>query len=153
MSGVAIYKIIHQDTATVYYIGQTIMPEIRMASHLCSCAKWVLKAQSVGHTLSMEIIEWVDEVNATAREAFWIQHYKMNGAELANKQWMKIGEIYKTLKIDANLHHKLHIAAAHEGCSIQHLAETLITTGLASLLKRKQAKTGNPLRLRKGSAI
>jgi len=29
----------------------------------------------------------------------------------------------------------------------------LVNEGLAAILKRKQAKTGNPLRLRKGDAI
>ena len=54
----------------------------------------------------------------------------------------------KTLKISETLHSRLRIGAANQGCSLQSLAEGFITTGLAELLKRKQAKTGNPLRLR-----
>jgi len=150
---VAIYKIIHQDTGAVYYIGQTIMPDVRLCAHLCSGAGWVAVAQEKGHTLSMEIIEWVDELIATSKEVFWIQHYKSLGANLGNKQFMKLGERYKVFKIDASLHHRLHIAAAQEGKSIQSLAESFITTGLASLLKRKQSATGNPLRIRKGEKV
>jgi len=59
----------------------------------------------------------------------------------------------KTLKISETLHSQLRINAANQGCSLQSLAEGFITNGIADLLKRKQAKTGNPLRIRKGDAI
>ena len=54
----------------------------------------------------------------------------------------------KTLKISESIHSQLRVSAAQEGQSLQSLAESFITTGLASLLKRKQVTTGNPLRLR-----
>lgn len=59
----------------------------------------------------------------------------------------------KTLKISETLHSQLRINAANQGCSLQSLAEGFITNGIASLLKRKQSATGNPLRIRKGAAI
>jgi hypothetical protein len=59
----------------------------------------------------------------------------------------------KTLKISESLHSQLRIESAGKGCSLQSLAETFLTKGLADLLKRKQATTGNPLRLRKGGRV
>lgn len=58
----------------------------------------------------------------------------------------------KTLKINETLHSQLRLSAAEQKQSMQSLAEGFITTGLASLLKRKQAKTGNPLRIREVKA-
>ena len=54
----------------------------------------------------------------------------------------------KTLKISESIHSQLRVSAAQQKQSLQSLAEGFITTGLSALLKRKQAKTGNPLRLR-----
>ena len=54
----------------------------------------------------------------------------------------------KTLKISESIHSQLRLSAAEQKQSLQSLAEGFISTGLAALLKRKQAKTGNPLRLR-----
>lgn len=54
----------------------------------------------------------------------------------------------KTLKISESIHSQLRVSAAQQKQSLQSLAESFITSGLASLLKRKQATTGNPLRLR-----
>jgi hypothetical protein len=59
----------------------------------------------------------------------------------------------KTLKINESLHSQLRIESAGKGCSLQSLAESFLTKGLSDLLKRKQAKTGNPLRLRKGDSV
>lgn len=58
----------------------------------------------------------------------------------------------KTLKISESIHSQLRVSAAQNKQSLQSLAEGFITTGLTSLLARKQAKTGNPLRLRKEKA-
>jgi predicted HicB family RNase H-like nuclease len=55
----------------------------------------------------------------------------------------------KTLKISEPIHSQLRVSAAQQKQSIQSLAESFITTGLSALLARKQAETGNPLRLRK----
>ena len=55
----------------------------------------------------------------------------------------------KTLKISESIHSQLRLSAAEQKQSLQSLAEGFISTGLAALLKRKQAKTGNPLRIRK----
>ena len=57
----------------------------------------------------------------------------------------------KTLKISESIHSRLRLSAAEQKQSLQSLAEGFITTGLASLLARKQAKTGNPLKLRNSS--
>lgn len=59
----------------------------------------------------------------------------------------------KSLKISEPIHSQLRVSAAQNKQSIQSLAESFITTGLASLLARKQAKTGNPLRIRKGEKV
>ncbi len=59
----------------------------------------------------------------------------------------------KTLKISEPIHSQLRVSAAQQKQSIQSLAESFITTGLASLLKRKQSATGNPLRIRKGEKV
>lgn len=59
----------------------------------------------------------------------------------------------KTLKISESLHSQLRISAANQGSSIQSLAEGFITTGIAALIKRKSATTGNPLRIRKGERV
>ena len=59
----------------------------------------------------------------------------------------------KTLKISDTLHQQLRITAGKRCLPLQQMADLAITTGLASLLARKQAKTGNPLRLRKGERV
>lgn len=59
----------------------------------------------------------------------------------------------KTIKISEPIHSQLRVSAAQQKQSIQSLAESFISTGLASLLARKQAKTGNPLRIRKGEKV
>lgn len=53
------------------------------------------------------------------------------------------------INIDDDLHTQAKTYAAQNGTTLK----ALVNQGLADLLKRKQAKTGNPLRLRKGSAI
>jgi len=58
----------------------------------------------------------------------------------------------KTLKISESIHSQLRVSAAQQKQSLQSLAEGFITTGLSALLKRKQAKTGNPLRIREVKA-
>ena len=58
----------------------------------------------------------------------------------------------KTLKISESIHSQLRVSAAQQKQSLQSLAEGFITTGLSALLKRKQAKTGNPMRLREVKA-
>lgn len=59
----------------------------------------------------------------------------------------------KTLKISEPIHSQLRVSAAQQKQSIQSLAESFITTGLASLLARKQAKAVNPIRYRKGEKV
>jgi len=53
------------------------------------------------------------------------------------------------INIDDDLHTQAKTYAAQNGTTLK----ALVNQGLADLLKRKQAKTGNPLRLRKGAAI
>jgi len=53
------------------------------------------------------------------------------------------------IDIDDALHTQAKTYAAQHGTTLK----ALVNEGLADLLKRKQTKTGNPLRLRKGSAI
>jgi hypothetical protein len=53
------------------------------------------------------------------------------------------------IDIDDALHTQAKTYAAQNGTTLK----ALVNEGLAAILKRKQAKTGNPLRLRKGSAI
>jgi len=53
------------------------------------------------------------------------------------------------INIDDALHMQAKTYAAQHSTTLK----ALVNEGLASLLKRKQAKNGNPLRLRKGSAI
>ncbi|CAB4165081.1 hypothetical protein UFOVP817_32 [uncultured Caudovirales phage] len=59
----------------------------------------------------------------------------------------------KTLKISEPIHSQLRVSAAQQKQSIQSLAESFITHGIASLLARKQSATGNPLRIRKGERV
>jgi Arc/MetJ family transcription regulator len=53
------------------------------------------------------------------------------------------------INIDDDLHTQAKTYAAQNGTTLK----ALVNQGLADLLKRKQAKTGNPLRLRKGEKV
>jgi Arc/MetJ family transcription regulator len=53
------------------------------------------------------------------------------------------------IDIDDALHTQAKTYAAQNGTTLK----ALVNEGLTSLLKRKQAKNGNPLRLRKGAVI
>lgn len=53
------------------------------------------------------------------------------------------------IDIDDALHTQAKTYAAQHGTTLK----ALVNEGLAALLKRKQAKNGNPLRLRKGDSI
>lgn len=59
----------------------------------------------------------------------------------------------KTLKISDTLHQQLRITAGKRCLPLQQMADLAITTGLASLLARKQAKAVNPIRYRKGEKV
>jgi len=52
-----------------------------------------------------------------------------------------------------NIPDAMHTQARTYAAANKTTLAALVNEGLASLLKRKQAKNGNPLRLRKGSAI
>jgi hypothetical protein len=58
-----------------------------------------------------------------------------------------------TMRTIVNIPDAMHTQARIYAASNKTTLAALVNEGLASLLKRKQAKNGNPLRLRKGSAI
>lgn len=58
--------------------------------------------------------------------------------------WFKSAAMLTQLDIDDALHKKAKTFAAKTGTTLK----ALVNEGLADLLKRKQATTGNPLRLR-----
>jgi hypothetical protein len=53
------------------------------------------------------------------------------------------------IDIEDALHKKAKQHAVNHGTTLK----ALVNEGLSELLKRKQAKTGNPLRLRKGESV
>lgn len=59
--------------------------------------------------------------------------------------WFKFLAMLTQLDIDDSLHKKAKTFAAKNGTTLK----ALVNEGLAALLARKQAKTGNPIKLRK----
>jgi len=57
------------------------------------------------------------------------------------------------MRTQINIPDSLHTQAKTYAASNKTTLAALVNEGLASLLARKQAKTGNPLRLRKGDSV
>lgn len=54
------------------------------------------------------------------------------------------------MKTQININDTLHTQARTYAAANKTTLSALVNEGLASLLSRKQAKTGNPIKLRKG---
>lgn len=125
---IAIYKLIDPRTNAIRYVGKTKNPEIRLRAHIRGHLWWAYELRALGLEPIMDIVEWVTEANANAREYYWIRKLNLMGCDLLNKHKYsgkanaKKGTL-KTLKISGNLHHRIKLHAIECGLTMQKFFE------------------------------
>jgi hypothetical protein len=85
----SIYALLDPNTAEVRYVGKSVNPALRYASHIHSrlhprthCGKWIRSLAIKGHRPEMVILE--DSADWHEAEPFWISYFKFLGARLTN---------------------------------------------------------------------
>ena len=90
MRTVFIYALVDPRDFSVRYIGRTVTPKVRLASHICRghqgphLMNWMRSLLRTGNKPKMLIIEEVLEDSWKERERFWISHYRDMGFDLTN---------------------------------------------------------------------
>lgn len=86
-----IYTLSDPCSGAVRYVGKTIDPRGRLASHIYGANKrphasccWIQSLLTTGARPAMKIVEEADDCVWQERERYWIAHFKAQGAALLN---------------------------------------------------------------------
>jgi predicted DNA binding CopG/RHH family protein len=127
---IAIYTLSDPRVNAVRYVGQTRDPKTRLCGHYTNPTgmKWISELKALGIRPSMNIIEWVDDIDARQRECFWIHEFNRAGCDLLNKH--KYTSAFKSkksalqsLKVSFNLHRRVKVQAFEDGLTLQEFVE------------------------------
>jgi len=130
---IAIYTLSDPRNNAVRYVGQTRDPNTRLCGHYTNPTgmKWIDEIKSHGIRPNMNIIEWVEDDVANAKERYWIRKLKSAGCDLANKSHLADTD-FKSAKIPAHLHAEIRVISAKCGESFQLTLERLVKLGIRS---------------------
>lgn len=90
---VFIYDLTDPRTGHVRYVGKSLHPSARLATHIreargCSvvhCKRWIAGLLAIGVRPALGIIETIDDGTANEAERYWIGCFRSTGADLTNK--------------------------------------------------------------------